>query len=95
MECVHPDGVPGGLDGRRSPCRLEHAELRLQLRRMAAERIEGFADPFRVEGLPRRMVVTGFHGDVLQMHHLAGSLASRVQVLDHFKHSDAARKRAG
>ena len=43
VQRVHPHGVSRRLDLRRSPGRLEHAQLRLQLRRVAAERVEGLA----------------------------------------------------
>ena len=42
MQRIHPDGVPRRLDVlRASPRGLEDAELRLELRRVAAERLEG------------------------------------------------------
>jgi hypothetical protein len=49
MERIHPNRMPGGLDRRRAPGGLEHAELRLQLSRMPAEGIEGIANPVRIE----------------------------------------------
>ena len=67
MERVHPDRVPGRLDGRRPAGRLEHAELRLQLGGMPAEGVEGLANVLRVEAVPAR-------GDVLDIS--AGSSAT-------------------
>jgi hypothetical protein len=43
VERVHADGVPRRLDVRRPVSGLEHAELGLQLRGMAAERVERLA----------------------------------------------------
>jgi hypothetical protein len=51
VEGVHPDGVPGRLDVGRLPRGLEHAELCLQLRRVAAEGIERLADALLVVAL--------------------------------------------
>src|SRR5205085_1349283 len=48
VERVHADGVPGRVDARRPPRRLEHAELRLELSRMTPERVEGLAHPLPV-----------------------------------------------
>src|SRR5213075_1850677 len=45
VQRVHADGMTGRLDGLAAPAgRLQHAELRLQLRGMAPERLEGFAN---------------------------------------------------
>jgi hypothetical protein len=45
MQRVHPDRVARRLDGLAAPTRrLQHAQLRLQLRRVAAERLERLAD---------------------------------------------------
>ena len=54
VQRVHADGVAGRLDGRAGARArgLEHAQLRLQLGGMAAERVEGVLDPLRVEAVP-------------------------------------------
>jgi hypothetical protein len=51
VQRVHPDGVAGRLDVGRLPGRLEDAELRLELRRVPAEGVEGVADAPLVEPL--------------------------------------------
>ena len=54
VQRVHADGMAGRLDRRAGAGTggLEHAQLGLQLGRMAAERIEGVADSCRVEAVP-------------------------------------------
>ena len=49
VQRVHPDGVTGRLDVGGLARRLEHAQLRLELQRVAAERVEGLADAVGVE----------------------------------------------
>ena len=49
MQGVHPDRVTRGLDRlAAAACGLKHAQLRLQLRRVPAERVEGLAYLVRV-----------------------------------------------
>jgi len=50
MQRVHPDGVSAGLDDGRTSCSLEHSELRLQLRRVAPEGVEGLANALGLVG---------------------------------------------
>jgi hypothetical protein len=61
MECVHPDGMARRLDVRAGPrtCRLEDAQLCLQLGGMTAERVERIAHALRIEPLadPRQVLV--------------------------------------
>jgi hypothetical protein len=57
MQRVHPDRVPARLDDRRPSGGLEHAELRLQLRCMAAEGVEGLANTLWIETVPSRRKV--------------------------------------
>ena len=52
VQRVHADRVARRLDGRGAPCRLEHAELRLELRGMAAEGVEGLARALGIEAVP-------------------------------------------
>src|SRR4029077_1474609 len=54
MQRVHPDRMSAGLDDRRPSCRLEHTELRLQLRGVTAEGIEGLANALGIEAVPSR-----------------------------------------
>jgi hypothetical protein len=51
VQRVHADGMPGGLDVGGLVCGLEHAELRLQLRRVAAEGVERLAHALLVVAL--------------------------------------------
>jgi hypothetical protein len=51
MERVHPDGMTGRLDRGASAGGLEHAELRLQLRGVTAERVEGLAHALGIEAV--------------------------------------------
>src|SRR5207247_10754733 len=48
MQGIHPNGVTGRLDLRGSPGCLEHPQLRLQLRSVAAEGVECLAHGFDV-----------------------------------------------
>jgi hypothetical protein len=52
MQRVHPDRVAARLDDCRPSGGLEHAELRLKLRRMAAEGVEGLANALGIETVP-------------------------------------------
>ena len=49
MQRVHPHRVTRGIDAGRLPGRLQHAELRLQLQRVAAEGVERLADAVGLE----------------------------------------------
>ena len=49
MEGVHAHRVTGRVDARGLARGLQHAQLRLQLERVAAERVERLADPFGLE----------------------------------------------
>jgi hypothetical protein len=52
MERVHSDCVARCLDGGGAARRLEHAELRLELCRMAAESVESLANALGIETVP-------------------------------------------
>src|SRR5918993_2257451 len=64
VEGVHPDRMPGGLDVRRLPRGLQHAQLRLQLRRVAPERVERLTDALLVVSVARalKLLETGKRG---------------------------------
>ena len=49
MQRVHAHRVTGRIDVGRLAGRLQHAQLRLQLQRMAAERVERLTDAFGLE----------------------------------------------
>jgi hypothetical protein len=53
MERVHADGVPRRVDAGRPPRRLEHPKLRLELRRVPPERVEGLTHPLAVVPVSR------------------------------------------
>ena len=55
MQRVHADGVSRRLDAGGLRRRVEHAQLRLQLSRVAAEGIEGLADRLLVESVARAL----------------------------------------
>src|SRR5205814_1848535 len=79
VERVHAYGVAGRLDRLAAPAgRLQHAELRLQLCRVAPERVEGFADPVGVVALafPRQVLEPRESG---QRRLLSGFLCSHAR----------------
>src|SRR5215467_10032717 len=51
MQRIHAHGVSRRLDGGAAPGRLEHAELGLQLGRVAPEGVEGIPDALGVEAV--------------------------------------------
>jgi hypothetical protein len=53
VQRVHPDGVAGRFDLAAAGGRLEHAQLHLQLRRVAPERLEGLLDALLVVAAAR------------------------------------------
>jgi len=59
VQRIHADRMPGRLDAPAAAGGLNDPKLRLKLRRVTTEGVEGFANSFRVEPLPAS-------GDVLE-----------------------------
>jgi len=49
VQCVHPHGMAGGLDGCAAARGLQHTELRLELDHVAPERLESVANTLFLE----------------------------------------------
>ena len=87
VERVHPDGVAGRLHLAAASGRLEHAQLHLELGRMASEGFEGLLDALRIETTAREgrqlLVYSTFRLEHTVMPHVSFETArgSRVFLL--------------
>ena len=81
MERIHAHCVPGGVDLRRPPGRLQHPELRLELSRVAPKRIEGLLHSLPVVPIARgRQVLDPRKRGQGRLLRAAGTLGHRRQV---------------